>query len=59
MGLGLFTAEAIVRTYGGRIEAANRTDGPGARFSMEFPVAEAQAAETPKAEGAEKGDTHA
>jgi signal transduction histidine kinase len=58
VGLGLFTAEAIVRTYGGRIEAANRTDGPGARFAMEFPVAEAQAAETPKAGEAEKGDTH-
>lgn len=40
VGLGLFTAEAIVRTYGGRIEAANRTDGPGARFAMEFPEAE-------------------
>ena len=37
VGLGLFTAEAIVRTYGGRIEAANRTDGPGARFTIQFP----------------------
>ncbi len=37
VGLGLFTAEAIVRTYGGRIEASNRTDGPGARFTIEFP----------------------
>ena len=36
VGLGLFTAEAIVRTYGGRIEAANRSDGPGARFTIEF-----------------------
>ncbi|MGW8266497.1 MAG: sensor histidine kinase, partial [Longimicrobiales bacterium] len=41
VGLGLFTAEAIVRTYGGRIEASNRTDGPGARFTIEFPEAEA------------------
>jgi signal transduction histidine kinase len=40
VGLGLFTAEAIVRTYGGRIEAANRGDGPGARFTIEFPEAE-------------------
>jgi signal transduction histidine kinase len=39
VGLGLFTAEAIVRTYGGRIQASNRSDGPGARFSIEFPVA--------------------
>lgn len=37
VGLGLFTAEAIVRTYGGRIEASNRADGPGARFTIEFP----------------------
>ena len=42
VGLGLFTAEAIVRTYGGRVEAANRTDGPGARFTIEFPAAEKQ-----------------
>jgi signal transduction histidine kinase len=40
VGLGLFTAEAIVRTYGGRIEGANRKDGPGARFAVEFPEAE-------------------
>ena len=40
VGLGLFTAEAIVRTYGGRVEAANRIDGPGARFTVEFPTAE-------------------
>jgi signal transduction histidine kinase len=38
VGLGLFTAEALVRTYGGRIEASNRTDGPGARFTLDFPV---------------------
>jgi signal transduction histidine kinase len=43
VGLGLFTAEAIVRTYGGRIQAANRTDGPGARFRIEFPEASADA----------------
>ncbi len=40
VGLGLFTAEAIVRTYGGRIGAANRQDGPGARFTIEFPRVE-------------------
>jgi len=40
VGLGLFTAEAIVRTYGGRIEASNRAAGPGARFTIEFPEAE-------------------
>jgi signal transduction histidine kinase len=36
VGLGLFTAEAIVRTYGGRIEGGNRSDGPGAHFSIQF-----------------------
>jgi len=41
VGLGLFTAEAIVRTYGGRIQASNRTEGPGARFTLELPEAEA------------------
>jgi len=41
VGLGLFTAEAIVRTFGGRIEAANRTDGPGARFTLELPLVKA------------------
>ncbi|MBT8396347.1 MAG: HAMP domain-containing protein, partial [Gemmatimonadetes bacterium] len=40
VGLGLFTAEAIVRTYGGRIGGANREDGPGARFTVEFPEAD-------------------
>jgi signal transduction histidine kinase len=39
VGLGLFTAEAIVRTYGGRIEGGNRADGPGARFTIQFPKA--------------------
>ncbi len=38
VGLGLFTAEAIVRTYGGRIRANNRVDGPGAAFTIEFPI---------------------
>jgi signal transduction histidine kinase len=37
VGLGLFTSEALVRTYGGRIQAANRTDGPGARFTVQLP----------------------
>jgi signal transduction histidine kinase len=39
VGLGLFTAEAIVRTYGGRIAGVNRGDGPGASFTVEFPEA--------------------
>ncbi len=39
VGLGLFTAEATVRTYGGRISAENRGDGPGARFTVDLPAA--------------------
>ncbi len=39
VGLGLFTAEATVRTYGGRISAENRDDGPGARFTIDVPAA--------------------
>jgi signal transduction histidine kinase len=46
VGLGLFTAEAIVRTYGGRIAASNRTDGPGARFTVQLPEAEVRTSET-------------
>lgn len=46
VGLGLFTAEAIVRTYGGRIAASNRTDGPGARFTVQLPEAEVVTSET-------------
>lgn len=49
VGLGLFTAEALVRTYGGRIAAANRSDGPGARFTLEFPGVKAEG--TPNAQG--------
>ena len=39
VGLGLFTAEASVRTYGGRVKAENRNDGPGARFVVDLPAA--------------------
>lgn len=37
VGLGLFTAEALIRTYGGTISAANRPEGPGARFTVDLP----------------------
>lgn len=40
VGLGLFTAEAVVRTFGGQIQTANRTDGPGARFTVRLPAAD-------------------
>jgi signal transduction histidine kinase len=38
VGLGLFTAAGIVRGHGGRIAAANRSDGRGARFTVEVPL---------------------
>jgi signal transduction histidine kinase len=55
VGLGLFTAEAIVRTYGGRIEANNRDDGPGARFTVELPEVASGTAQGPSA--GEEGST--
>ena len=38
VGLGLFTAAGIVRSHGGRIAAANRSDGRGARLTVEVPL---------------------
>ena len=43
VGLGLYTAEGLVRAAGGTLTAANRVPGPGARFVVELPVAEAAA----------------
>ncbi len=37
VGLGLFVAEGLVRAAGGRLSALNRTDGPGARFTLDLP----------------------
>ena len=37
VGLGLFVAEGLVRRHGGRMDADNREDGPGARFRVELP----------------------
>ncbi len=39
VGLGLFIAEGLVRRSGGRLAAANREDGAGARFTIELPTA--------------------
>jgi signal transduction histidine kinase len=44
VGLGLFVAEGIVRTAGGRLTAANLPNG-GAEFSVVLPAAEWDAAE--------------
>jgi signal transduction histidine kinase len=40
VGLGLFVAEGLARRYGGRMAAANRDDGPGARFRLVLPRGE-------------------
>jgi two-component system, NtrC family, sensor kinase len=38
VGLGLFTAEGIVRSHGGRISATNHPEEGGALFRIELPV---------------------
>lgn len=38
VGLGLFTADGLARTHGGRITAGNRTDGTGAVLTVEMPL---------------------
>ena len=45
VGLGLFTAAGLVRSHGGRIAAAGRSDGRGARLTIEIPLVESIAAE--------------
>lgn len=42
-GLGLSIAESFATAQGGRIEAANREDGPGARVRLLAPLAQAAA----------------
>lgn len=39
VGLGLSVAQGIARRHGGRMEAGNRSDGSGARFRIELPLA--------------------
>jgi PAS domain S-box-containing protein len=38
MGMGLPICRTILESHGGGIEAANRTDGPGARFAVTLPA---------------------
>ena len=38
VGLGLYTAESLVRAAGGVLEASNREDGRGARFTVVLPA---------------------
>ena len=46
VGLGLFVAEGLVRTAGGRLTATNRVEG-GARFHVELPAAAVTSASSP------------
>ncbi|MDH3223179.1 MAG: HAMP domain-containing histidine kinase, partial [Gemmatimonadota bacterium] len=39
VGLGLFMADAMIRSHRGTIRAENRPDGPGARFVIQLPAA--------------------
>ena len=39
LGLGLFTADGLARTHGGRIVAGNRSEGTGAVITVEMPLA--------------------
>ena len=45
VGLGLFTAAGLARGHGGRIAASGRSDGRGARLTVEIPLVEPVAAE--------------
>ena len=38
VGLGLFTADGLARTHGGRIMAGNRSEGTGAVLTFEIPL---------------------
>jgi len=37
-GLGLWISRSLVERYGGDLRAANRTDGPGAVFTIVLPL---------------------
>jgi signal transduction histidine kinase len=43
MGIGLPISRSIIEAHGGRLEAANRMDGSGARFWFTLPIASAPA----------------
>jgi two-component system, OmpR family, sensor histidine kinase KdpD len=47
-GLGLAICRGFVEALGGTIEAANRTDRPGAVFTITFPEATFAAAAPPE-----------
>jgi signal transduction histidine kinase len=35
-GLGLWISQGLLERYGGRLEASNRSDGPGAAFTVKL-----------------------
>ena len=43
VGLGLFMADAMIRSHRGSITAENRADGPGARFVIRLPAKASEA----------------
>ena len=45
VGLGLFTAAGLARSHGGRIAASGRSDGRGARLTVEIPLVDPVAVE--------------
>jgi signal transduction histidine kinase len=47
VGLGLFVAEGVIRSAGGRITAANRRDGSGAVFTITLPAVRTAATPAP------------
>lgn len=54
IGLGLTISESIVRQHGGRMEAHNRTDGPGAEFIFTLPLKTDTAGEEAVKDGKEQ-----
>jgi signal transduction histidine kinase len=56
VGLGLYTADGLVRAVGGSLSASNRDPGPGARFVVELPgVADEDGSRAPAPQGAGRG----
>ncbi len=51
VGLGLFTADGLARTHGGRIIAGNRSEGTGAVLTVELPLASSPGEPTGQAPG--------
>ena len=57
LGVGLALVRELVELHGGEIEARNRTDGPGAIFSVRFPLQPNQ--DVPRIHAVPTADYHA